>query len=393
MSLADKMNEKKKSDKSFDGYAHVIVSTLNQMVNYIPLKRFRIKEAINITIEDSDYADNSKWDENLKAVYKDVVIDNIGFKQSEITDITIIRNRLTEKLKGKEKIFWNITGGQRPFILAITQFIQNRQDDVICYLEGNKSQMVLLKNNHEIEDMQDYALEDLTIETALKLMGFEFKNTKTSHRNLLASHDESEKEFYLKFLKKYIADKDLRKNCILLNRDTEKENAKKAIKQKLKDLKYEKLDEELENNKAFGYILEKLAGYKILEIAKNKIADMSFGEKINFSEDKVDESHIDEFDIALLTKNGKFMIFECKSGVMDGDVAKSTKYSTYAVSGAYGLPILITPLLTSEIGSIDSLGDEYKYIKSAVKSAKRASLEVWGVDEIESKLEKYGIKK
>lgn len=78
----------------------------------------------------------------------------------------------------------------------------------------------------------------------------------------------------------------------------------------MKDLEYQKLDKELENNKAFGYsILEKLVGYKILELAKNKIADMSFGEKINFSEDKVDESHIDEFDIALLTKNGKFMIF------------------------------------------------------------------------------------
>jgi len=389
MGLADKMNEKKKSDKSFDGYAYVIVSTLNQMVNYIPLKRFGFKETINITISGSDYADNGKWDENLKAVCKDVVIENIIFAQSEITNITTIQNRLTEKLKGKEKIFWNITGGQRPFILAITQFIQNRQDDIICYLEGNKSQMALLKNNHKIEGMQNYNLKDLSIETALRLMGFEFKDTKTSRRNLLTNHDENEKKFYLDFLEKYIADKDLRENCILLNRDTEKENAKKVIKKKLKDLEYQKLDKELENNKAFGYILEKIAGYKILELAKNKIADMSFGEKINFSEGKVDESHIDEFDIALLTKNGKFMIFECKSGVMDGDVAKSTKYSTYAVSGAYGLPILITPLLASEIGSIDSLGDEYKYIKSAVKSAKRASLEVWGIDELKTKLDKY----
>lgn len=55
------------------------------------------------------------------------------------------------------------------------------------------------------------------------------------------------------------------------------------------------------------------------------------------------------------------------------------------LGGAYGLPILITPLLASD----DLSGDEYKYIKSAVKSAKRASLEVWGIDEIEAKLTKY----
>ncbi len=381
---------------AYKDHIYVMFSTLNQMVNYIPLKHYDFKEIYNITVTESDFASNKKWDKNLHEILKsegfafNIESDerNLKIEQGKVSDIEHILDILKANF-GDQKIFWNITGGQRPFILAITQFIQNRPDDIICYLEGNKSQIALLKNNHKIEGMQNYNLKDLSIETALRLMGFEFKDTKTSRRNLLTNHDENEKKFYLDFLEKYIADKDLRENCILLNRDTEKENAKKVIKKKLKDLEYQKLDKELENNKAFGYILEKIAGYKILELAKNKIADMSFGEKINFSEDKVDESHIDEFDIALLTKNGKFMIFECKSGVMDGDVAKSTKYSTYAVSGAYGLPILITPLLANEIGSIDSLGDEYKYIKSAVKSAKRASLEVWGIDELKTKLDKY----
>lgn len=117
---------------------------------------------------------------------------------------------------------------------------------------------------------------------------------------------------------------------------------------------------------------------------------MTFGEKINLTENRVDNHHIDEFDIALLTKNGKFMIFECKSGGMEGDVAKSTKYSTYAVSGAYGLPILITPLLQDEIDSIDNLDkDIYGYSQSAIKSAKRVSLDVWGLDNIEKNLKKY----
>lgn len=74
---------------------------------------------------------------------------------------------------------------------------------------------------------------------------------------------------------------------------------------------------------------------------------------------------------------------------MGGDVAKSTKYSTYAVSGAYGLPILITPLLENEIENLTKLGGEYDAVQSAVKSAKRANLEVWGIDKIKEKLSTY----
>ena len=406
MDLANSLNGKKE-ELNFSDYTYVMVSTLNQMVNYIPLKYFdcKFKEVVNITINDSQYADNSKWDKNLTEVLgSEVSTSPINFKQSEITNFTTIKNRLNEQLKGKEKIFWNITGGQRPFVLAIQQIA--KADDVICYLEGNKSQMVLLQNGIELKDIvDDYSIEnkeDLNIEIALKLMGFDIKETKTSHRNLLEKYDETkdEREFYLNFLDEYIKNETLRKNCILLNRESEKATAQTAIKTALKDLKYSKIDEELNQNKAFGYILEKLAGYKILEVANGKISDMTFGEKINHlrEEDKADEYHIDEFDIALLTKNGKFMIFECKSGGMEGDVAKSTKYSTYAVSGAYGLPILITPLLQSEIDNIDNLDkDIYGYIQSAVKSAKRADLEVWGLDEIggidnnieRSKLKKY----
>lgn len=395
MGMADDMNSeaKKITKEDFKEYVYVMVSTLNQMVNYIPLKHFKFKEVNNITIDDSEYADNSKWDKNLTEVLgSEVSTSPINFKQSEITNIQTIKNRL-DSLKDK-KVFWNITGGQRPFILAINQI--TKDDDVICYLEGNSNQMVLLQNNAEIKGIvEDYSInnqEDLNIEIALKLMGFEIKSTKTSERNLVENHNKDEKEFYLKFLDEYVRNKDLRQNLILLNRDTHKVQATEYIENALKDLKYLKLDEELGKNKAFGFILEKLAGYKILELSKDKISDMTLGEKINHlkDEDKVNNSHIDEFDIALLTKNGKFMIFECKSGGMEGDVAKSTKYSTYAISGAYGLPILITPLLQDEIDDIDNLDkDVYGYIQSSIKSAKKASLDVWGLDKIEEKLKKY----
>jgi hypothetical protein len=370
-------------NEDFKDYICVIVSTLNQMVNYIPLKHFEFKEVYNLTIDDSEYAKNAQWDKNLKDFFPD--INDITFKQSQISNIRAIQRKLNQ-FKDKE-VFWNITGGQRPFLLAINQIAKKK--DIICYLEGNKNRLVLLKNNKEKKNIiKDYSLDsfnDMNIEIALKLMGFEIKVTKTSERNFITEHDKEEKKDYLNFLDEYIKNKKLRENFILLNRDNFKENAKKEIK-KIINIS----DKELNRNKAFGFILEKLAGYKILDLAKDKIADMTLGEKMNHLRDKVDNYHIDEFDVAMLTKNGKFMIFECKSGDMEGDVAKSTKYSTYAVSGAYGLPILITPLLGNEIENLDNLDKKiYGYIQSAIKSAQRAGLEVWGLDEIEENLKKY----
>jgi len=424
-------------------YIYVMASTLNQMVNYIPLKyyNFKFKKIYNITIQYSRYFTNKKWDKNLERVLKDEGFrdytadneeQNLIINQKDINNINYIVEILEANFNNSKKVFWNITGGQRPIILAIQKFISenNREDDLICYLEGNNSKMVVFRDN-EIIDESSYNLEDLKISTALQLMGFEIKETETSHRNFINDYDEKEKDFYLNFLEKYIEliksdkRKDLLQNLMILNKnypsekpentyeerikkyEKERKEAKEQIKKLLQlDKKYNNiLEEELEakkkskSTKSFGYILECLAGYKILDLAKDKIADMSLSEKINFSENKVDEYPIDEFDIALLTKNGKFIIFECKSGSMSGDVAKSTKYSTYAVSGVYGLPILITPLLYEEIVALrkEILPQKYQYLKDglyknirkSINSAIRAGLEVWGLDEIEDKFKKY----
>jgi len=423
-------------------YIYVMASTLNQMVNYIPLKyyNFKFKKIYNITIQDSRYFTNKKWDENLERVlndegFRDYTADNeeqnLIINQEDINNIDSIIEILEANFNNSKKVFWNITGGQRPIILAIQKFISknNRKDDLICYLEGNNSKMVVFRDN-EIIDESSYNLEDLKISTALQLMGFKINGQNSKEDK---NYDTNKKDFYLDFLDKYIelikSDKreELLKNLMILNKnypseksknsyeesikkyERERKEAKEKIKKLLQlDKKYNNiLEEELEakkkdkSTKSFGYILEGLAGYKILDLAENKIADINFSEKINHlkQEDRVSEKEIDEFDIALLTKNGKFMIFECKSGSMSGDVAKSTKYSTYAVSGVYGLPILITPLLYKEIEALrkKTLPQEYQYLKDdlyknirqSTNSAIRAGLEVWGLDEIEEKIIKY----
>ena len=405
-----------------EGYVYVMISTLNQMVNYIPLKYFKEKDKkfddiINITVQEADYVDNDRWDENLENILKKDGVNfnredkkHIKIAQNNVNDIETTLERLEKKFSDKEKVFWNITGGQRPFILAINQFIQEhkREDDYICYLEGNKSKMVILKDNKKVGN-DSYNLEDLKIYTALELMGFDI-NKEDEEKNY--SDDEKIQKFYNDFLEEYLKNKELREKLISLNKkDTDKDKIISDIKELLPNLNKTLLDKiftysgkDIEKQKKiFGYILEGLAGYKILEVADNKIADINFSEKINHlkKEDRTSEKEIDEFDIALLTKNGKFMIFECKSGEMKGDVAKSTKYSTYAVSGVYGKPILITPLLENEIiairkkshlknGEFEYLkGHLYKSISQSINSAIRAGLEVWGLDEIDENLKKY----
>jgi hypothetical protein len=386
-------------NQTYKDHVYVMLSTLNQMVNYIPLKHYAFSGIYNITVTGSDYATNKKWDENLQKVLENDGITsnitsdeyNLKIEQDKVSDIDYIIETLEANFSNK-KIFWNITGGQRPFVLAIQQIAED--NDVICYLEGNKSQMVLLQNNNEIKDMPNYDLDGLTIETALKLMGFK-TNKMQSDENHLA--DESIGKFITEYKN---TNNKLRKLMIETNKAM---NESDAIT-KLKSLKLQnenaittviKWGYTKNKSTPFGYILEEMT-YHIINTSKDKDNIQELKTNVRLYNDakinEVNNTQIDEFDVLLLTKNGKLMVFECKSGSMHPDIAKSTKYSTYAVSGVYGLPILITPLLKNEIppeGTFENLGDAYSDIKASVSSAKRAGLEVWGIDEIATKLEKY----
>jgi len=435
MGIASKMNKNNKS--RYSNYVYVMVSTLNQMVNYIPLKykEFDFKEVYNLTVKE-DNSDrknlfkNEDWDNNLKSVYnKD--IKNLEIDKEIFFDVLSIKNYLQNqidngKLKNK-KIFWNITGGQRNFVLAINQVA--REDDIICYLEGNNNQMLLYsKDNIPKGSIDDYGIENLTIETALKLMGFQV-NSKN-----MEIGDNDEREFYEKFYSEYVENKELREWLIILNKSYPKLREKKkneseesykklkdeypnkkkkfgeiknSAKDKIKDiLSYSKkkdkelLTTKLDRSQAFGYILEELTFYKLEELLQDLIdrKRVILVHSLKIKNEKINDVTVAEFDIALLTDNGKFIMFECKSGGMTGDTAKARNYATYAVSGVYGLPILITPIISDEVDKEikdeilkDDYYDIYKNIKTAIASAERAGLDVWYLDNIdeENNLKKY----
>jgi len=430
-------DDSKVTKESFKDYTYVMVSTLNQMVNYIPLKHFSFKEVVNITVEvpkddkgdkKIKYFDNDKWDENLKSVYKDKTIVDIKMDEKNFYSLTSVQNKLIKELDDGnlkcKKIFWNITGGQRHIMMAIHQVV--KRGDVICYLEGNNNQMMVYNVATNLTTPIDYALDlekDLTMDMALQLMGLQFNSSNSE-----IGKDE-ERKFYKSFYDIYTTNKNLREWLIILNKNypkmrnqkkkesdqdyasyktqypTNKQTyaalkatAKGKIKEILSSLDQKMLDKKLNRNQAFGYILEELTFYKIEELVKDKKVTLLHSLKVK--DTTINNLTVAEFDIALLTNNGKFIMFECKSGVMDGDTAKARKYVTYAVSGVYGLPILINPLLSTDTTQSDIVKDLdidiYKYIKEAEGAARRADLEVWGLDEIggiDNKIERSKLKK
>jgi len=394
------MGRRDQNNKTYPHKVCVICSTQNQMVNYIPLKmekKFTFETIYNITVSGSTYFNNATWDTNLKATLNKT-FDDISLQQGDTHSVAkILEHKQLESLKTLEgAICWNITGGQRTILLAIMKIIKSsdkRNNDVICYLEGNNNQMYISDIHHQKADVIDYSKEefDLDITKALKLGGFEISKANGDEKHI---DENSLKSFITEYdnTKNGLRDLMIKTNTKMTQEEAITELNKLSCQQKGEIQKVIEWGYTKNKSTPFGYILEEMTYYVIKksEYFKN-IQELKTNVRL-YNDTKIDEvnnTQIDEFDVLLLTKNGKLMVFECKSGSMHPDIAKSTKYSTYAISGVYGLPILITPLLGSEISNLKALGEEYKYIKSAVISAKRASLEVWGIDEIEEHLKKY----
>ncbi|WP_026994898.1 hypothetical protein [Flectobacillus major] len=403
----------------YSNYIYVFASTLNQMVNYIPWKKYNFKEAFALTVTDNTEFDNEKWNEYLEKVVsqnteiqckKAVPIEIEQKKASSIEDIKI-------KISGQfsnttDAIFWNITGGQRTFVWAVFQFLQEqtakglRKHDRICYLEGNTNRLVIMHpSGVEIEkknaNYDKYEVdESMNIKSALNLMGFDSKQADETSNFLKTFKQFDEMDFYIrKFHPEYKKNKAFRTALTKFNINVSEEQRDNP-KNRLKNFD-SVIDEIIENTtiftkdellkiwknyetrKAFGYILEDLSAYLILQTLqkeefKSKVVDMQASVKINATYYN-DNSQIDEFDILLLTKSGQIINFECKSGGMSGDNAKSTKYSTYAIAGVYGLPILISPKIDG-----DTINDD---VESAYRAAQKANLKTWCIDTLQTELE------
>lgn len=380
----------------------VICSTLNQMVNYITIKTFEPEKIINLTLKNS--SDNNRWDKNLKKVLKENAIIDEAISVDIVCDHEKLKENIKKRIKDNGALLWNITGGQRYFTLAVFEIFKERQGDFLCYLEGNSNRILVLENKGG-EGIKKYDnkivnLPCITVKSALDLMGFEAKDKTYDYKiTFKATHDgkaedskendkNSDFENFLNAFEELETDDDFREICFKANRE---QIASEVLN------KYD-ICEKVKTNlmsKNFGKPFEWMVGAEIKRVIEEKclpVNEMILSQKINFSNNelKVDGHAIDEFDIILSTSNGKVVVFELKTGNMTGDVAKGTKYSTYAVGGVYGMPILIVPLKKDEINNPASpsfLDEETRNaLHRTVNAARRATLEVWGIDKINEKL-------
>jgi len=382
-------------------YAYAIASTLNQMVNYIPLKiNFKdiaLDNIYNVTLKKgkSDAQkinDNKNWDDNFQNVVKKTIknsaIRDVEIEQGDWLNVANTVREIKNAIKQETKpIFWNITGGQRPYIFAVLEIIKDRPKDIIAYLEGNTGKILL---KHGKNSKIHYKVEELNIEIALQLMGY--KSTNNLLINVLDQPVERKKlhDFYSKFYPAYIKEDKLRKCMPDFNsQNSGIPNFNKIIDKDFPIIEGLTKDEikaqwdKHKKQKVFGYILEEMLLYLLLKsIEENDLGDdiaaLYPSTRITANYEPTDVT-IDEFDTLLLTKTGQVICFEAKSGSMSGDVAKSTIYSTYAISGVYGTPVLITP----QVNTNDTIN---KNITKAVRAAERANLEVWYLKEIDENL-------
>lgn len=454
----------------------VICSTLNQVTNYLIIKKVQPKNVYNITLSEdarksgNKNMKNDKWDDYLSKELKlhestkNINFKSIKLQKSEIHHLNKLKGRLKddiiEKFKHQnEPILWNITGGQRITSLAISEAIKERENDKLLYIEGNSEEIVILNNKKESDTEEDilYSDSNLTMEEALRLTGFDIRDgidstlrvykDKGEFKVKNKSQDKFDKEhnFYINLYNKMTCKNDDDESDKLnLNREnTEltvdgykyKINSKEIdCKGNFRDLliasnkivnpkrvkdgeeiqdtnrvkyvlalfqKYYDLDKQEYNFKESselnqwypaGHIFEKIVFHRIYDVIENeckvRVNEIMTNLKTNFYHDELEKGEdtiIDELDIAILTDTGKLINLECKSGRMSGDNAKSTKYTTYRLSGVFGMPILISPLYDGE-DSEEDLAKKNKILSDSVKAfraASRAELEKLTLDKFE----------
>lgn len=479
----EQLKEQIKNKKS----VYVMHSTLNQMVNYIPLHHFEFDSIYNIT---SDKNSNADWDDNLKEVLDKMPTPSIEkIKINEHATAAHIQKEVEDKIEDlldlkEEVVFvWNITGGQRFYNWAVHDIVKAINDKeendseynnvhYVLYLNGNDGHMYIDEYKNKVggpakflAKKQPYDLSDhtkLNLDIAFQLMGFESfieEGSEKEERNILSEDYDGEfnqerKDFYEVFWKLYKSGNKIllealrisneKKYAVKILQDINKDNEgqisyvvetrKKGKKQVVRrknggenlvdvlsitektiHLDKEKLvlnkpdkallvDElicdDTDKTKvkiSFGKILEDLTIYLILKAIdedsdiRSKIIGL-YGSTKNTNEKIPVHQNLDEFDVIILTTTGQIINIECKSGGMEGDGAKSTNYSTYAIAGVYGLPILVTPRVDKDDKRLEHV--EYKKVKlddntqKAINAAEKVGIDIWYLKDIKKELRK-----
>jgi len=423
--MTDFENRWKQAQEKCDVY--IMCSTLNQIVNYLPVENLKNRESnflkiINLTYEDGENKrfSNKTWDENFSTVYYDRYEERPWIDSD---DIKLPRRfkcedyiRKIEKCIGDRKnknFIWNVTGGQRNILFTAMKYIESNADanstHTVMYLEGNTQKVTVGyydRNEWKFGAVNNsYRSDTIDLHNLFRLAGYE-----TDISNAVSINKDKNEEDFLDLLKAYYnfysklyqVSEEVRNKLIESNKWNNKQNNSNDFfglldcinsEEKVTVGDIEKIKESLNNrsNYLFGYFLEYMAAAviwnAIQEISK---PDADFFQSLSHSvkvrkNDWNEREKFCELDLVLLLKSGQTVVFECKSGFMSAENAKSREYTAYALGGVYGKPILITPLSEHEAVAGEK-SDGYENITKAYSSARRAGLEVFHLDTLKEDL-------
>lgn len=218
----------------------IMCTTLNQVVNYLPLIKItdikkecsgnsddiRLPRVYSIGYEQKNcrilYDEDGKFPQNRWFKNLTNELENYGDKlgvywgEGLFKHIKITRNQEeiksninecdelnlnAEEKNDQQRIFiWNLTGGQRMLVFEIIELLRElknkNQQHYIIYLEGNSGRITLgtvKDGNITYSDGGSYRKENLPLETVFGLSGFEAPNVeKQKNINLLSGTYSSE---------------------------------------------------------------------------------------------------------------------------------------------------------------------------------------------------------
>lgn len=304
----DKIRKKNASELFKQCNFYIMCSTLNQVVNYIPLKMILKEktdgsklEIFNITVDSNkkndkknesnnhieSFSSNRRWDENMESALemlkKGRLASNIkiSHKGKLFTPCSLGKNigEYIEKIKrfikcrqdSKETndpytYIWNITGGQKSLIFAIRKAIEARivpeEKHIFLYLEGNTNQCAveyIWKKDNGVESEfclleGKYFDEELTIKTALQLAGFKINENscifKKENGKFCNSKESQKVEVADHIYEEFKKNDDFRVKAIKCNKGeaNEKEKNQKEFKSRCQELlKTKELKEAFKN--------------------------------------------------------------------------------------------------------------------------------------------------
>ena len=384
---------------------------------------------------------NNEWDENLNTIlYNNELIKkceklNIKKENEILLNIELKRNyneksykdKITGEIEDKKNIVWNMTGGQRSILLTVLKIIQEspkEQHHTLIYMEGNTNRLIVGDYNEktvgdytgkivEYKELNGiYECKDLTIELVFQLAGFSVSKINDENRIRFGEGDKEEKKIKeeIKILWEYYSGTkfgiNLRENLLRVqseskeNKEYKLENAWKQLYEEIEKSKEEnkikeyadKLEKRGKDNNRLGYWLEEFLFYRLYKIIKDFEKEWKKNNQLNLQNYFLEMGHsiklngedgkFSEFDVVLLTKSGQLIIFECKSGAIVSDTAKARIYTSYAVAGVYGTPILIPAYLTQDEDRLKNNDNSvWKKMQKTKSAAERAQMDIWLLDD------------